>query len=117
MGTVTRAIRGRRGQKLLRDLLAALDAMPEKRLIEDALAEDGEYCALGVVGAARGLKMDRVDPENSGKVAKLFDISDALARQIVFINDEDGPPFESPEQRWKRVRAWVARWIKDTSHV
>ena len=32
-GQVASAIRGRRGQRLLRDLLVALDAMPEKELI------------------------------------------------------------------------------------
>lgn len=34
---VRSATRGKRGQKLLRDLLTALDAMPEKRLVTDAL--------------------------------------------------------------------------------
>ena len=32
-GMVASATRGRRGQKLLTDLLAALDAMPEKALV------------------------------------------------------------------------------------
>ena len=34
---VASATRGKRGQRLLRDLLAALDAMPEKRLVTDVL--------------------------------------------------------------------------------
>lgn len=41
-GQVASAIRGKRGQKLLRDLAAALDAMPVKALIADELqTEDG----------------------------------------------------------------------------
>lgn len=38
---VDRAIRGRRGQVFLRDLVEALDALPEKRLISDDLVVSG----------------------------------------------------------------------------
>lgn len=41
-GAVSSAIRGRRGQAFLREMLAALDAMPEKRLISGALVFDGQ---------------------------------------------------------------------------
>jgi hypothetical protein len=37
-GRVVSAIRGKRGQALLRDLLAALDAMPDKRLYPNNFA-------------------------------------------------------------------------------
>ena len=43
-GAVAAAIRGKRGQRALRELVVALDAMPAKRLITDALEIDGEYC-------------------------------------------------------------------------
>lgn len=39
---VRSATRGKRGQKLLRDLLDALDAMPEKRLVKDVLEVSAE---------------------------------------------------------------------------
>ena len=39
-GAVMSAIRGKRGQQLLRDLRDALDAMPEKRLIANHLVDD-----------------------------------------------------------------------------
>ena len=51
---VRRAIQGKRGQRLLADLVKALDAMPVKRLITGALVDDGEACALGVVALGRG---------------------------------------------------------------
>lgn len=38
-GQVASAIRGRRGQTLLREMLAAMDAMPVKRLIANSLRE------------------------------------------------------------------------------
>ena len=42
-GRVASAIRGRRGQAFLREMRAALDAMPDKRLIATALVdEDGD---------------------------------------------------------------------------
>ena len=41
-GAVRSAIRGRRGQAFLKEMLAALDALPEKRLITEDLVIDGE---------------------------------------------------------------------------
>lgn len=108
-GAVAASIRGRRGQALLRELRDALDAMPNKTLIADDLVSgDGDYCALGVLGAKRGLqKMNEIDPDDSDRVAGMFGIANALAREIVFENDEGGLFRETPEQRWRRMRAWV----------
>lgn len=56
--TVDRATNGKRGQAFLRELLSVLDVMPEKRLISDELVDHaGEFCALGVVGCARGMDL------------------------------------------------------------
>ena len=45
---VKRSIEGKRGQSVLRDLRAALLALPEKRLIAgDFATPDGEVCAVG----------------------------------------------------------------------
>ena len=61
-GQVASAIRGKRGQKLLVDLVRALDAMPEKELIASKLVTiDGEVCALGAVGQLRGTEMPILD--------------------------------------------------------
>ena len=109
-GAVNASIKGKRGQKLLLELATGMDAMTEKRLIANELVACGDFCALGVVGLNRGIDMTEIDPEDSKEVAKQFDIADALAREIVFVNDEMGPyKGETPEQRWIRVRAWVAR--------
>ena len=108
-GAVSSAIRGKRGQTLLRDLAVALDAMEPRRLITDELESQGEYCALGVVGGYREINMQGLDFDDSDRVAKSFNIANALAREIVFINDEAywQAGTETPEQRWYRVRAWV----------
>lgn len=112
-GAVERAIKGRRGQAFLRELLAALDAMPEKRLIAGELIEDGEACALGVLGTQRGIDMSKMDPEDAKTVAAAFGIAPSMAREIVSENDDDfGWRTESPEQRWTRMRRWVEDQIK-----
>lgn len=87
-GAVTSALRGARGQAFLRELRDLMDAMPEKILVAHELEADGNYCALGVVGLARGLDMSKIDPEDAGAVSKMFDIAECLAREIVFENDE-----------------------------
>ena len=125
-GQVASAIRGRRGQKLLIDLLAALDAMPEKTLIAHELeTKDGEVCALGALGKARGLDMQQLDPEEPEEVAAAFGIAPQLAMEIVYMNDDhldsvwndSTKRYEdiAPEKRWERMRAWVASLIKSSA--
>lgn len=91
-GAVKSAVRGERGQALLRELIEALDAMPDKRLYAGSFATaDGEFCTLGVVGARRGTKMDDLGDEddcNPREVAKRFGIARALAAEIMYLNDE-----------------------------
>jgi len=109
---VASATRGKRGQKLLVDLLKALDEMPVKRLVTDELVtSEGEFCTLGVLGKARDIDVAGLDPEDSDKVAKTFDIAEQLAREIVFMNDE-GSYGETPEERFVRMRSWVASQIR-----
>lgn len=106
-GAVASSIRGARGQQLLREMLAALDAMPVKSLIADDLVRDGEVCALGAVGMQRGIDMSTLDPEESEVIAKTFNISEALAKEIEFLNDDDWSRREGGEQRWQRMRKWA----------
>jgi hypothetical protein len=108
-GQVASAIRGKRGQKLLRDLVAALDAMPVKRLIACELeSADGEVCALGALGKARGIDMENLDPEEPEQVAGVFDIAPQLAQEIVYENDKYSG---TAEHRHDRMRRWAASLI------
>jgi len=111
-GQVASAIRGKRGQEFLFGLLSALDAMPNKALITDALeTPDGDVCAIGALGKVRALDMSKLDPEEPESVAAAFNIAPQLAQEIVWENDEAGAHNETPEQRWQRMRNWVARNI------
>ena len=134
---VMSAIRGKRGQALLRELLAALDAMPDKRLVAGELEADGQFCALGVVGQARGLNLATIDTYDVESLGPKFNIAEQLAREIMWVNDEHvlgwrweeievyGPllpwhnryaqvrvPNENADrERWATVREWVAAHI------
>lgn len=110
-GAVESAIRGKRGQAFLRELVETLDAMPVKRLITSELELGGEVCALGSVGKRRGLALNDVDPYEGEEVAAKFGIAPALAREIMWENDEGtwSWPKETPEQRWIRMRDWAVR--------
>lgn len=120
-GAVYRAIQGKRGQAFLREMLDALDALPEKRLIAHELKrEDGAVCALGSVGVRRGIEMPKIDPENEYDwgvegMGKLFGIAEAMAREIQYVNDEQNYKPETDEQRFQRVRRWVHDHIAPAS--
>lgn len=111
-GAVASAIRGKRGQELLREMAAALDAMPNKCLIAEELELNGEVCALGCVGKARGLDMTVLDPHDPDTIANNFGVSQALVREIEEVNDND-ERYATPEQRWEIVRNWVRKHIKE----
>ena len=138
---VKSAMRGKRGQAFFREALAALDAMPDKRLIAGELVVDGQQCRfgetpdlivgadelcdrrgnphpmgscclLGAVAIARKINVSGVDPEDTETVAHTFGLAGAMTREIVYTNDEGGAWDETPEQRWQRMRKWVAAQIK-----
>lgn len=116
-GRVASATRGRRGQKLLRDMLAALDAMPNKRLIPSELVEGNDVCLLGACGIYRGVaELDKLYPEDHQRLGATFDVAPCLIAEVEYINDEAGsnwPVKETPEQRYERARRWVAENIVD----
>lgn len=140
-GAVNAAIKGKRGQAMLRELRDALDAMPDKRLIANELESNGDYCALGALGAKRGVELHALDPDDYDAVAKTFGIAPALAREIVSENDDLWDDFHwvevelvgpvrphypeygchireirvmdgnSPARRWRHMRDWVEQNI------
>ena len=126
-GQVASAIRGKRGQQFLRELADGMDAMPVKELIANDLVVDGQFCAMGVVGAKRGVDMEDIDADEPDKVARAFNIAPQMAQEIAYINDECGGNYktdengrwryapDTPAERWNRVRKWVAEKIKESA--
>lgn len=116
-GAVASAIRGKRGQEFLREMLAALDAIPDKKLIGGSFESGGNVCALGAVCAARGVEPPDVyygEDSLSAEAADTLGIAHALAAEVMEENDNGiwNHWQETPEHRWTRMRVWVAKQIR-----
>ena len=134
---VRSATRGKRGQKLLKGILAAMDAMPEKKLYPNVLVNDGlpglediivggdeladesgnalpmgAVCAMGAFAKHNALDTSDVDPDDPSQVAALFDVAEPLVREIAYCNDEGGLGRETPEARFQRMRRWIENQIR-----
>lgn len=146
-GAVASAIRGKNGQAFLKELLAALDAMPRRELISQELKVEGQFCALGVLGDKRGVPLESLDPEDYEAVASAFKINEKIVQEIVYLNDEHcddwmwveieicgpmrpwypewgqhtktyrAPDPAAPARRWAYMREWVAKQIEATPGV
>ncbi len=98
---------GEREQRHLRELAAALDALPMKRLASGTWRTNGECCALGALILSR-------DPEpDSFYGATLIHFGSEFAGEVVCENDKFLAT-ETPEDRFTRMRAWVASQIKES---
>ena len=126
-GAVASAIRGKRGQSLLRELEAALVALPGKRLIDNEFAnsEKQQVCALGAVAVKRRLDkgvaladalkdVEEKYPEDSAAevASEEMNVADALVKEITSINDDYYYGTSTPEERYHRVLTWVREQIK-----
>lgn len=112
-GNVDRAIWGKRGQAFLREMAAALDAMPVKELIAgDVVRDDKSVCAIGSVALARGLDVSKLDIHDGGEVGKVFGVARPMACEIAWENDDCGPYQETPAARWQRMRNWVRAHLR-----
>ncbi len=105
--TVENALKGKRGQAFLRELLEALDALEKKELITGVLKDDSGICAIAAVGLRRGIDMSGLDPEDSHSIARCFGIARCMAAEIEYENDEAHWDFETAEERFTRMRTWV----------
>ncbi len=116
---VDRALAGKRGQKFLREMLVALDAMPVKELVAgEIVRDDAHVCAIGAVAIARKVDVSALDVYDQEEVGKTFGVARAMAAEIAYENDERGFRYvdgkyrdDTPEERWTRMRAWVAGQI------
>ena len=117
-----RAIAGRRGQTMLRDLARALDEMPALRLVAGSFKQaDGEVCTLGALARSRGEDIttlqeraaEEASEEGCWDIARqagtTFGVARSMAAEVMYQNDEAGPDDETPEARWARMRRWVSR--------
>jgi hypothetical protein len=123
---VASAIRGKRGQEFLKKLMAALDAMPVKELVANDLQVDGEYCTMGLYGAAYVPAVLECDTEEHDVIADLVNVAPQLVQEVMFLNDEgyfdgnsefDRRPYAEKmavqgAARWKYMRNWAESNLK-----
>ena len=116
-------LRSKKGQAFLREILGALDALPEKKLIGDAIAKDGCTCGLGALAVQRrvaagedrdavlaelaAINVDTTSADFDGEdmhdwAARVMDAPVYLACEIASLNDM---------KEWERVPCFdVPRW-------
>lgn len=113
-GRVTSAMRGHRGQALLRDMKMALESMPEneRRLIPNELECTDGVCALGAVGRARGVDMSEMDTYDLESLAGAFNVAEALVAEVMDFND-DVCYHCTPEERWHEVHNWALTNLRE----
>ena len=124
-GNVARAIQGKRGQAMLRELAVAMDAMPVRGLVARSFkGKDGKVCPLGCLLVARGVDVGPLDAavgdddEYADSVAQeaadAVGVARSMAAEVMFENDDPfgfrGP--ETDEERWARMRRWVDSQIR-----
>lgn len=140
-GAVASSIRGKRGQSFLKEIVTALDNLPEKSLIAGDFQSkiSGEFCTLGAVAKQRGINLSKIDPDDRMRIASTFEITESLAAEIMYMNDEYGcnyfwktaeicGPMKRWEShtvqykvinenvkydRWKNMRKWAQEHIKE----
>jgi len=137
---VDRAIKGKRGQKVLRELREALLALPEKKLVQNALCvahlddDDnwvpGGFCAVGALSRFRRLKAGeplekivealRQDPEEGDyeyetvAEGRRLGIVECLAFELAYVNDDGLDQWRkeiTDEERYARYLAWLDEHI------
>lgn len=103
-----RSLRGKRGQQELRELHAALLALPEKRLIHGSLEdEEGGVCAIGAYGKRKGLDLSKFDVDcDTDEVGIAGGMPRLVAWKVVEMNDIELDRL-TPEKRYEKMLAWV----------
>ncbi len=112
-GALKVAIRGKRGQKLMLDIVRALDALPKKELGSDVFEDSCAVCTLGAVAKYRGQTLRDHNPmvyegeaeeADAKAVSERMDIAPSLAREVMYENDI---PWGSDAERWESMRNWA----------
>lgn len=113
-GAVASAIRGCRGQAFLKEMLEAMESMPKRELIAGELVKEGQVCAIGSVMVKRGIDTSEIDVDDYESIAKTLGVSEALVREIEYVNDEHGFHYgavSAEQSRFMVVHDWIEKNI------
>lgn len=115
-GAAASAIRGKRGQAFLSELLTVLDAMQAKELASETLAAEGQFCTIGALMHSRGMTISDGEMHwgSPDEIAVKLDSTHALVAEIIAHNDHEYCWLvpETSAARWTRMREWIAGKIK-----
>lgn len=124
-GALRSAVRGKRGQRFILDLVQALDALPSPELAAGALEDEttGCCCAFGAVRRFRGseavpLWFDPMEEDlTPDHLAEPFNVSETLAWAVVQANEDGmtGNEESTRRRRWKVVKDWAVRQLIPTT--
>lgn len=132
-----RSLKSRKGQAALRRLEAALLALPEPKLIADAIVDDeGLVCGLGALAQYEhykgGLDLPQQPADDAGNeawdewyamgdgekviedtmlaLAEALDVPRMVAIAIIYHNDDSYGSI-TPEARYTKLLAWARSWL------
>lgn len=125
-----RSLKSRKGQAALRRLETALLALPEPKLIADAIENaDGLVCGLGALAKYENYQGSLELPEASWNdwgsgpevedamlaLAQALNVPKLVAVAIIYQND-DSFLVQTPKQRYTKLLTWTRSWLaKDQS--
>lgn len=107
-GNCDRSMRSKKGQTELKVLREALLALPEKRLLLEALHDEKDgVCAIGAYAKHKGVDILQCDPEDAtDEVGIDAGMPKMVAWKVVEMNDLMYDR-ETPEERYSKMLNWV----------
>lgn len=123
-----RSLKGRKGQAALRRLETALLALPEPKLIADAIEDaDGLVCGLGALAKYEGyqgsLELPEVSFDAWGNTSSevedaMLTLADSLnvpklVAVAIIYNNDDSWRTQTPEARYTKLLAWTRSWLSE----
>jgi hypothetical protein len=122
-GNCQRSLSGKQGQAALRELEAALVALPSKRLIANELDNGQDVCAIGALVRYKKIT-PLADPEyEMEQVGIECGMPRLVAWTVVEINDNeldfryvDGKRVDcTPEERYETILKWIRKQLGGTA--
>jgi hypothetical protein len=122
-GNCQRSLSGRKGQAALRELRAALLALPSKRLIANELDDGADCCAIGALVRYKSLTPKSDREYEMEEVGVECGMPRMVAWKVVELNDVqldrrwDGMKSVelTPEERYDAVLKWVGEQLNARS--
>lgn len=110
-----RILHAKRTQKKLRDFVSALLAIPERRLIKDAICKNGEVCAVAAFASYRGVLNKSLDWEGdeyeTRELGERAGLGSMISWEVGYMNDETFYRL-TPEQRWQAFYEWACKLVR-----